>query len=126
MLARRKRTRGARPMRKVRYESLPRCLRLLNTVDAKSQVKEIEYLLCLGIEHLKTVENESERETLEGGIELAIALRQDLLDTSEGRNALPFYSMDESALTLQQVLDAGFAVLEVTEMQRSREAQGNA
>ena len=118
-------------MRKVRSESLPRCLRLWDAVDAKSQVKEIEYLLCLGIEHLKTVENESERETLEGGIELAIALRQDLLDASEGRNALPLCtlplsSMDESALTLQQVLDAGFAVLEATEMQRSREAQGNA
>lgn len=113
-------------MRKVRHGSLPSCLSLWDAVDAKSRVKEIEYLLCLGIEHLKTVENESERETLEGGIELAIALRQDLLDASEGRNALPLCSMDESALTLQQVLDAGFAVLEATEMQRSREAQGNA
>ena len=109
----------------VAYESLPQCLRLLDTVDASGRVKEVEYLLAVAIEHLKTVEDESERMTLEGGIELAIALHQDLLEAAEGRNALPFWT-DGPALSLRQVLDAGFAVLEATEMERTREAQAHA
>lgn len=111
---------------KVTHESLPQCLQLLDTVDARGRVKEVEFLLAAALEYLKSVENENERMTLEAGIELVIALRQDLLEAAEGRNTLPFAVFDGNALTLRQVLEAGFAVLEATEMQRTREAQAHA
>ena len=110
---------------KVAYDSLPRCLQLLDTVDASGRAKEVEYLLAVAIEHLKAVEDESERMTLEAGIELVITLHKDLQEAAEGRNALPFWT-DSPALSLRQVLDAGFAVLEATEMERTREAQAHA
>ena len=66
-----------------------------------------------------------------------IDLHRDLLEAAEGHNVLPFSEPPfvihngkvlflSNGLSLRQVLDAGFAVLEATEMQRSREAQGNA
>ena len=109
---------------KVAYESLPRCLQLLDTVDASGRAKEAEFLIGAALEHLKSVEDERERMTLEAGIELVIALHKDLQEAAEGRNALPFWT-DGPALSLRQVLDAGFAVLEATERERTREARAH-
>lgn len=116
---------------KVTYGSLPQCLRLMDTVDARGRAKEVECLLAVAIERLKAVEDENERMALEAGIELVIALHNDLLEAAEGRNvlpfaALPFWTIDGNALSLRQVLDSGFAVLEATEIQRAREAQAHA
>ena len=124
-------------MRKVTHESLPYCLRLEDKNSARERAKKLEFLIGAVLDLRSSIEDENACEALEAGLDQVIDLHRDLLEAAEGHNVLPFSEppfvihngkvlFPSNGLSLRQVLDAGFAVLEVTEKQRSSEGEANA